>query len=166
MRRRRDFWDGFFDEFFFDIEDEIRRIEEQVEREFRELEKEFRYFDIDGKPIVYGFTMHVGPDGKPQIREFGNVLGKVGSGKPLIEEVGFSDFMVDVFEDEDSVSVLAELPGEREENIDVHLAGDDEVVIRAKDGKYKRVKLPCKVKRIKDKSYKKSGVLTVVLEKA
>src|SRR5205807_6800400 len=35
-------------------------------------------------PFVYGFSMSVGPDGKPVIREFGNV--EPGARGPLVKE--------------------------------------------------------------------------------
>jgi len=42
-------------------------------------------------PIVYGYSMTIGPDGKPQVREFGNVkasnstkIGQYVGAKPQI----------------------------------------------------------------------------------
>src|SRR5438874_12249364 len=62
--------------------DQIRR---QMEREFEDMEKRIpkelvrEYQTPEGGkvrevgPIVYGYSMTIGPDGKPKIREFGNV---------------------------------------------------------------------------------------------
>jgi len=37
-------------------------------------------------PIVYGYSMTIGPDGKPQVREFGNV--KASNGTKIGQYVG------------------------------------------------------------------------------
>ena len=68
-RRDRD-WDDIFEEFFgreFDIFDEI------FERIMRDFEEMFRRFEKEGeiRPIIRGFSIRIGPDGKPEIKEFG-----------------------------------------------------------------------------------------------
>jgi HSP20 family protein len=72
---------GFFDDMFRGF-DEMRR---EMEREFEDVEKRIpkdlvrEYTTPDGGkvreigPMVYGYSMTVGPDGKPRIREFGNI---------------------------------------------------------------------------------------------
>src|SRR6476646_6439670 len=58
----------------------------------KELIKEYETSDgsrvREVGPIVYGYSMTIGPDGKPHVREFGNVrsLGGAGAGeiKPQI----------------------------------------------------------------------------------
>ena len=35
-------------------------------------------------PIVYGYSMTIGPDGKPRIREFGNVK-PTSAGRSMVE---------------------------------------------------------------------------------
>src|SRR4030066_937191 len=70
---------------FGDIDEMMRDIEEMMQKEFREfttrIPKDYlRERKLpDGStekewgPFVYGYSMTIGPDGKPQIREFGNV---------------------------------------------------------------------------------------------
>ena len=70
--------------------DEMRR---EMEREFEGMEKRIpkdlvREYTTPGGgkvrevgPMVYGYSMTVGPDGKPKIREFGNVKPG-GFGRP------------------------------------------------------------------------------------
>jgi HSP20 family protein len=72
---------GFFDDMFRGF-DQMRR---EMEREFADIEKTVpkdlvREYDTPhgGKvrevgPLVYGYSMIVGPDGKPKVKEFGNV---------------------------------------------------------------------------------------------
>ncbi len=72
---------GFFDDMFRGF-DEMRR---EIERGFEGIEKTIpkslvrEYTTPEGGkvreigPMIYGYSMTVGPDGKPRIREFGNV---------------------------------------------------------------------------------------------
>ncbi len=63
-------------------------------------------------PFVYGFSMSVGADGKPVIREFGNV--EPSSKGPLLKEE--REPLVDVMDEIKEVVVVTELPGvERDE---------------------------------------------------
>src|SRR5438876_12239601 len=65
-------------------------------------------------PFVYGFSMSVGPDGKPIIREFGNV--EAGARGPQVKEE--REPLVDVMDTGKEVVVVTELPGvEKEESI-------------------------------------------------
>src|SRR5207253_11126047 len=58
-------------------------------------------------PFVYGFSMSVGPDGKPVIREFGNV--EPGARGPLDKEG--REPLADVMAHRHEVVVVTELPG-------------------------------------------------------
>src|SRR5579862_7716103 len=85
-------------------------------------------------PIYYGYSVTVGPDGKPQVREFGNAKPtrrgtiEVGSREPFVDTV--------VDEKEGKLKVVAEMPGiERE---DIHLeALEDSLLIHAERGERK-----------------------------
>ena len=59
-RRRNPFFDLFSE---FDKMDDA--MDAMMKRTFDEMPS--------GKPMSYGFSMKIGPDGKPKIREFGNV---------------------------------------------------------------------------------------------
>ncbi|MEM4224903.1 MAG: Hsp20/alpha crystallin family protein, partial [Desulfurococcaceae archaeon] len=127
-RRRRRFWERDFEDIF----DELDRIFEDILRDMRhlmrrfyygfpspeEFEKEMRELEKRGiKPYVYGFSITIGPDGKPVIREFGNV--KRVRGRPeIIEE---REPLVDVFEKDDEVIVVAEIPGVDKDKIDLKI---------------------------------------------
>ena len=95
-KRRNPFF-GLFEE--FDKMDDI--MDEMMKNAFRDMES------MKGKPMSYGFSMKIGPDGKPKIREFGNV-------KPTDEKLEVREHrepLVDVIDHEDKVDILAELPG-------------------------------------------------------
>jgi len=148
----------------FDIFDEFMR---EFEREFEEM---FRTFSSDEsgerfyRPYVYGFRITVGPDGKPKIEEFGNVR-RIGSRPRIAEEI---EPLVDVIEEEDTVKVVAEMPGVEKEKVKVK-ATEDTLTIQGTDTNrkyYKEVKLPAKVKPETAKAVYRNGVLEVVLEKS
>lgn len=60
-----------------------------------------------GVKAVYGFSVRVGGGGKPLVEPFGNVKDD-GQG-PVVEET--REPMVDVFDEDDHLIVIAELPG-------------------------------------------------------
>ncbi|MEM4062072.1 MAG: archaeal heat shock protein Hsp20 [Desulfurococcaceae archaeon] len=175
-RRRRRFWERDFE----DINDELDRIFEDILRDMRhlmrrfyygfpspeEFEKEMRELEKRGiKPYVYGFSITIGPDGKPVIREFGNV--KRVRGRPeIIEE---REPLVDVFEKDDEVIVVAEIPGVDKDKIDLKITEDGKtLIIRASNEErkyYKEVELPAKVDPDTSRATYKNGVLEVKLKK-
>jgi HSP20 family protein len=63
-------------------------------------------------PLVYGYSMTVGPDGKPRIREFGNVkpsrLKHGGFSRPEIS--GETEPLMDVTTTDKEVKVVVEMP--------------------------------------------------------
>ena len=149
----------------FDIFDEIMR---EFEEEFAELEREFARMVREGGvevrgPYVYGFRVTIGPDGRPVVEEFGNI--KREAGRPRITEE--REPLVDVFEDDKNVIVVAELPGVEKDKIKLKVV-DDKLVIRASNEHrkyYKEVELPTRVKPESAKATYKNGVLEVKLEK-
>jgi len=155
-RERRKRWEDFFG---FGLFDEIDRLMEEVMEDFERLARRG-----GGQPFIYGFSVTMGPDGKPVVQEFGNV--KPSPRGPIIrEEV---EPLVDVFEEKDVVKVCAEIPGVNKEDIKLRLTDDGTLVISVDTEQrkyYKEVKLPCKVKPEGAKATYRNGVLEVVLEK-
>ena len=64
-------------------------------------------------PFVYGFSMSVGSDGKPVIREFGNV--EPSARGPLLKEE--REPLVDVMDEGKEIVVVTELPGVEKDDI-------------------------------------------------
>nr|AAZ32126.1 molecular chaperone [uncultured euryarchaeote Alv-FOS5] len=114
-----DFDNFFFDrkkrkKFLFDIFDEMERMDKMFEEIFNRSMKDFENIK-PGKPYVYGFSVKIGPDGKPIVEEFGNI-------KPEEEKLEIKDErepITDIIDHGDEVSVIAELPGVDEKEIDV-----------------------------------------------
>ncbi len=167
--RRRRRYDPF-DELFRELDEILYRFMRDVEwfsREFEEASegaRVHREYRVIG-PYVYGFRITIGPDGKPQIEEFGNV--RRIQGRPVISEE--REPLVDVFEEEDGVVVIAELPGVDKEKINCSVSEDKKkLIIRASNhGRkyYKEVELPVEVDPSSAKASYKNGVLEVRLKK-
>src|SRR5216683_3535575 len=97
---------------WFDIFDEMNRMDRMMEEM---MQKAFTMPRAQEGPLpfVYGFSMSVGPDGKPVIREFGNV--EPSARGPLLKEE--REPLVDVMEDGGDVVVVTELPGVEKDQI-------------------------------------------------
>lgn len=84
---------------------------------------------------VYGFSIKTGIGGqKPTVEPFGNIRKDKATGRTIVEEV--REPIVDVFEEEDHVLVVAEMPGIEAEGIDVDIQ-DDILTISAEKGRKK-----------------------------
>ncbi|MHC1586510.1 MAG: archaeal heat shock protein Hsp20 [Candidatus Hecatellaceae archaeon] len=170
-RRRRFPFFGFreFDEIFREME----RMFEEAFKGFPELpENLIREKRMpDGRivreygPIVYGYSITIGPDGKPTIREFGNVKP---SGRPGTLDVRTErEPLVDIMEDADTVKVIAEVPGVEKNDIQLY-ATERTLTIKVETPNrkyYKEVDLPAEVDPKSAKSTYKNGVLEVILKK-
>ncbi len=117
-----------------------------------------------GGPMYYGFSVSVGPDGKPMISEFGNVRPGL-KGPELREEISP---LVDVMDGKDRVTVFAELPGVDKKEIDLKVSEDSLTISVNKERRkyYKEVSLPVSVKPETAKASYRNGVLEVSIEKA
>lgn len=126
---------------------------------------EFKIKGMPGREAkgVYGFTVKMGMGGTPTVEQFGNIR-ETAKG-PVVEEV--REPMVDVFDEEDKVLVIVELPGVEETNINLEVKGDI-LTISAEDKgrKYsKEVLLPSAVDVSTMKTSYKSGILEIVFPK-
>jgi len=163
MRRRRSIFD-LFDELFREIEEEmnefIRRWEGYGFEE--ELPK-----DVKRKSYYYGFRITIGPDGVPKIETFGNRRPVViEEGRPRRVVSDEIEPLVDVYEEGDTVTIVAEMPGVEKEKIKIRAEGR-RLVIEASDGKkyYKEVDLPTEVDVKSAKASYKNGILEIKLKK-
>ncbi|MBI5036360.1 Hsp20/alpha crystallin family protein [Candidatus Micrarchaeota archaeon] len=165
-RKRRDpFGNTFFgdgdDDPFGDFDEEFGRMHEMIEKMLKQsLGSAPSFKEVkSGKPLVYGFSMRVGPDGKPQVEEFGNVR----QGKVTKER----EPLVDVVDLEKEIRVVAEIPGVSKENI--HINTEKKTLsIDVQDPErpfHKIVQLPAEVVEKKSNASYKNGILEVVLEK-
>jgi len=131
------------------------KIAEQGEIDLSHLKK--------GMKGVYGFSVRTLVGGEPVVETFGNIK-KTPKG-PVVEEV--REPLVDLFDEEKRIHVVAELPGVEESDIKTELKGDVLTLSsETKDRKYsKEILLPAKVKPESLKCTYKSGILEIELEK-
>ena len=117
-----------------------------------------------GKEVkgIYGVTVKVGlGDDKLRVEPFGNIRKDTKSGRTVVQEV--REPVVDVFEEEGHVLVVAEMPGISTEDVQVSVE-DDLLTISAQRGdkKYrKEVLLPGNFAREKMQINCNNGVLEI-----
>jgi HSP20 family protein len=126
-----------FRNFFGDIDREFSQAEEMLNRVFNTAQcispltaDSFR--EASTFPYYYGYQITVGPDGKPHVREFGNI--KPGS-KGLVQQSNTREPLVDTSVDEknNSLTITAEMPGISKEDIKLN-ASDKQIIIHAEKG--------------------------------
>ena len=161
-RKRRDIFD-IFDELFRELREELEDFEKELSRIHLMNPDEFS--SIHRKPIVYGFRIEIGPDGVPKIYEFGNV--KRG-GRARIVVTDEREPLVDIYEEEDRVRIVAELPGVDENKIKVEALEGNRILIEASnhDKKYrKEIDLPVEVDIDTAEATYRNGVLEITIKK-
>jgi len=89
---------------------------------------------------VYGFSVRFGAGGdgatasEPKVEPFGNVRRDEHTGVSVVQEV--TEPMVDVFDEQDHLKVVAELPGIADEDVKLEL-DEDILLLRAERGEKK-----------------------------
>jgi HSP20 family protein len=177
----------------FDFSDMFLRGFEEMKREMeRMFEEQFKGFESTvpkdlireyetpegGKvrevgPIVYGYSMTIGPDGKPRVKEFGNVRSpslRRGGGegsftRPLISSE--REPLSDVTASNTEVKVIVEMPGVSKDKIKIN-AYDNSVEIKSDDPQRKYhevIDLPPEADIETVKSTYKNGILEIVFKK-
>jgi HSP20 family protein len=164
-RRRRNPFDlfGFDDDFIKDLFSDERMMED-IRRMTEEMMKMFSQAQ-PGKPVVHGFKIQMGPDGKPRIEDFGNKPLKSPDGENIISEE--REPLTDIIEGDNDVAVTVEMPGVEKNDIDLNVTNDIlEIKVDTPNRKYhKRLDLPCDVLPKTTKATYKNGILDVVIKR-
>jgi len=168
---------GFF---FPELDKMIKEMEKEMAKSFKEMENVMPRDMVrvrrlpDGSvrreygPFVYGYSMKIGPDGKPVIREFGNIKPGTGmKGQPL-DLRDQREPLIDVIEEEGEIKVLAELPGVDKKDINLFLTeGTLTISVDAAGRKYyKELDLPVEVDEKSARSTFSNGVLETTLTRS
>jgi HSP20 family protein len=175
-------WDEWFKRlkerkgfFFPEIDRMIDEMERAMAESFRDMESQMRArTHKDGSvrreygPFVYGYSVKIGPDGKPIVREFGNIKPGLGGekGSPLSLQ-DRREPLVDVIDEEDQIRVLAELPGVDKKDINLY-ADEHTLTIKVETPErryYKELALPDEIDSSSSKSTYRNGILETVLKK-
>jgi HSP20 family protein len=120
-------------------------------------------------PLVYGYSMTVGPDGRPKVREFGNIRSPTKMGfanRPLIS--GETEPLADVTTTDKDIKVVVEVPGIEKKDIKINARdGLVEVsTIETAQRKYRKIiELPSEAEIETARSTYKNGILEIVFNK-
>ena len=176
---------GFFGfpDIFRGFDDMRREMERQFEDMFKNIQDKapkdlIKEYETAGGgkvreygPFVYGYSMTIGPDGRPKVREFGNVKSPFSSrgggffARPLISSE--REPLADVTTTDKEVKVIVEMPGVSKENIKVN-AYDNSVEVTTTDPERKYheiVEVPPETDIETVKSTYKNGILEVIFKK-
>jgi HSP20 family protein len=179
------FWDEWFKRFwrgrgfFPDIERLMEEMEKDMAKMFKDMEKELpdetskvtRLPDGSVRrqygPFVYGYSVRVGPDGKPVIREFGNMKPSIEEGRPPLDLQEKREPLVDIIEQNGELRIVSELPGVDKEDIQLYVTENTLTLNVEKPGRnyFKELELPFQVDPNSAKSNYRNGVLETNLRK-
>jgi len=148
------------------FEDTIQNTERMPKELVREYETPEGGKVREVGPIVYGYSVTMGPDGKPQVNEFGNVKPVAGATSPQLTSE--REPLADVTSTDKEVKVIVEVPGVGKQDIKIS-AFDHSVEISTKEGaqrKYHRiVELPQDADSATAKSSYNNGILEIIFSK-
>src|ERR671910_739197 len=185
--------DSFSKDWFNDIPRQFEQMRQGMERMFQEqfrdidetkIPKELirEYQTPEGAkvrevgPLVYGYSMTIGPDGRPKVREFGNAKSLFGSrevssvsvtgGKPLT--AGEIEPLSDITTTDKEVKVVVEMPGIDKKDIKISAYGSSVEIstVNTAQRKYKSViELPPEADAETVKSTYNNGILEITFKK-
>lgn len=183
LRRRR-----AFDPFSFggDIDDEFEQMRRYMDQMMKAAMRGGLVGSSNNEPFVYGFSLRIGPDGKPVFQEFGNTSKARKMAPPGPQEASSSrgrswaaeddeetegpqgrEPLTDVIDCGDTIAVTVELPGVEKNDIKLEIA-DTLLTIRVNNEArryFKEVQLPAPVKEEAAKASYKNGILDITLTK-
>jgi len=121
-------------------------------------------------PFVYGYSVKVGSDGKPVVREFGNMKPGTSIGEDKKKPLNLQEArepLVDVIQEPDQVKVIAELPGVEKEDIQLYATERTLTLdVTSPDHRYhKELELPFEVDEDSATSTYRNGVLETVIKR-
>jgi HSP20 family protein len=161
----RDPW-RYTSRIFEDADREFAEAEEMLNRMFRTVREGSPAAAATSRlPYYYGYQINIGADGKPHIREFGNVKP---AAKGLIEQSGVREPLVDTSIDEknNQLTITAEMPGVSREDIKVNIS-DTYVTIQAERGDKKYhsdVPIDLAVEDVSAKAIYSNGILELKIK--
>jgi len=147
------------------FDDEFNKVFKRMSSSFFDIDDIFEDFKENGftsGPFYYGYTMTVGPNGKPVVKEYGNVkpglLPSSDTREPIVDAI--------VDEKEKLVKLVAEMPGVEKTDVKI-LVQDKSVDISAEHGDKKyhaKVPIKHKVDENSAKASYKNGILELVFK--
>ena len=151
---------------FFGIDDDFEQLFRQMERMWENAFQDFSFENIEpGKSFIHGFSVNVGPDGKPKIQEFGHHPKKISDeNHSVIDE---REPLTDIIEGDEDVFITVEIPGVVKNDIDLNVTENSvEITVNDLNRKYhKLIELPCDVLPNESKATYNNGVLDVNIKR-
>ena len=112
---------------------------------------------------VYGFSIRSGIGGVPVVERFGNIRGAKEGGAEVAE---VREALVDVFEEEQEIVVVAEIPGVAEDEVAIEINDDVLSLSTTGERKYeKEILLPAAVNAASMKKSFKNGILELRMKR-
>jgi HSP20 family protein len=150
IRKRKDFVEDFGSELFDNLEEMIEAL-----------------LDYMGEsvPFVYGFSIVRRPGEDPELREFGNIPEYSEDEEDLFHSE-IREPLIDIFENEELVHVLAELSEVEKEDILLHATAQTLDIRVVGSSEYSQdIELPTRVDPRSAKASYKNGVLEVTFRR-
>ncbi|MFQ5969975.1 MAG: Hsp20/alpha crystallin family protein [Nitrososphaerales archaeon] len=143
------------DNIFEAIERMIEDLQNDVEHSFKELQNNSI---LESRPLMYGFTMSIGPDGEPVVRTFGDKQITTGCREPVYEQF--------VKNDTDELIVMIEMPGISRDEIQLNVS-HSKLIVTTTPKAERRYKADIELKAQADpksaKATYRNGILSVTL---
>ncbi len=150
IRKKKDFFEDFGSELFDNLEEMIEALLEEMG---------------ESVPFVYGFSIIHRPGEDPELREFGNVPEYSQNEENLFPSE-IKDPLIDIFESEELVHVLAEFSEVEKENLLLHATAQNlEIRVLGSPEYLEDVELPVRVDPKSAKASYKNGVLEVTFRR-
>src|SRR5512133_1779200 len=151
IRKRKDCFEDFGSELFDNLKESIEALLEEMG---------------ESGPFVYGFSIIHRPGEEPELREFGNVP-EYSQKEENFFPSETKEPLIDVFENEDMVHVLAEFPEVEKEDLLLHATAQHlEIKVLGLSGYSEDVDLPVPVDPKSAKASYKNGVLEVTFKRS
>ena len=156
-KKRKEGWDDVFGGLDMEIDGLRERMDRLLERMLSGELAEAK------DPLIYGFSMRVGPDGTPLIQQFGSASPSEES----FAEAPAREPLTDIREEAEKVTVIMELPGVDKK--DIKVTAEDrslELEVLSPERRFsKHLDLPCSVLPDSAKANYKNGVMEVVMRR-
>jgi len=147
---------------FSDIYEELERLSDMIEETMQKAFENSSDNSSFRRNRIQGFSLKIGPDGKPKIREIDD--------NPEQDETEYGDDfepLVDIIEDETILVILVALPGVKKDDIDLRITENClSISVDTEDFEwYDELSLPSKVSTKSAHASYKNGVLEVRINK-
>ena len=171
---------------FEEMRREMERMAEQTIQDIEQLPKDLirEYQTPEGGrvrevgPIVYGYSVTVGSDGKPVVREFGNVrpatAGAFGAGSGPATRVQTPQLvaerepLADIVTSDKEIKAVVEMPGISKQDININ-AYDNSVEVSSADTAARKyhtvIELPAEADIDTARSTYNNGILEIIFNK-